>query len=306
MRYFVRVAESLNFRAAAAALNVSAPALSRQVRDLEEELGARLLERNTQTVRLTNAGRVYLEEAGKILAQVKQAANYVREAESGRRGHLRIGTIGRRLGPELPRCLGAFQERFPDVAVELLELDYAEQAEALRAGRIEVGFMPRHALPESGTGFQAETVLSRPIFALVGRKHPLAGARAVALAEVARERLLFLGKHKASMSADYARELFSARGLAPGKICEVKGFPILLAMVASEQGVSLMGFGALATETGEVVLRPLRETGPDLTLEFCAVYPRAGRGPEEPVRHFLDMLRAVTGSKSRSSRRKRK
>jgi DNA-binding transcriptional LysR family regulator len=299
LRYFACVAEALNFRAAAHTLHVSTPALSRQIRDLEAELGVRLLDRNTQGVRLTNAGRVFLPEVRAILAQVQRAAAWAREAGQGRRGELRVGTIGRRLAHYLPQCLAQFQNRYPELQVELVELDYAEQAEGLRRGAIDIGFMPGHVIASLGPGLRRQTVLSIPLFALLGRRHRLARHRRVALAELAQERLLFLGQNKASMSAEYARQLFAARGLAARDLAEVRGFPILLAMVAARQGVSLMGFEPNLSGTRDVVLRPLKEASPDLQLEFCAVYPSPGPQPKPPVEHFLAVLREVAAQSGR-------
>ena len=293
LRYFVAVADALNFRAAAGALHVSAPALSKQIKDLEEELGVRLLDRDTQSVRLTNGGAVFLGEARLLLAQVKQAAEHAREAQLGRRGRLTIGTLGRRLAHCMPQCLTTFQTRYPDIRVELVEMDYAEQFAALKAGTLDIGFMPAHAANSLGMRFQHEIVLTVPLFALLARKHPLAAASAVALADLAGEKLLFLGKTKASMSADYARNLFSARNISPGEITEVKGFQTLIAMVAARQGVSLLGFENMAGTTPGVVLRPLKDKGPDLKLHFCAVHRDSGHKSAQPVHRFLGVLREV-------------
>jgi DNA-binding transcriptional LysR family regulator len=301
LRYFVRVAEALSFRAAAKTLRVSAPALSRQIRDLEEELGVRLLDRNTQIVRLTQCGRVFLPEARDILAQVTRAAEFAREAHRGARGCLRVGTIGRRLAQFLPDCLADFQRRYPEAQVELVELDYAEQIHALRTGTLDIGFMPAHVVPPLGTGFRQETILSVPIFAMVGAKHPLAPTARLTLARLATERLLFLGKNKASMSADYARGLFAARNLQPREVREVNGFQILITMVAAGQGVSLMGFEPNLPGASGVVLRPLKDRGNDLRLEFCAIYPTYGRDPNRLAESFWLTLREVASSRRRSA-----
>lgn len=298
LRYFVGVAETLNFRAAANTLHISAPALSAQIKDLEEELGVRLLDRNTQKVRLTNSGAVFLTEVRTILAQVKRAATHAREAQQGQRGRLTVGTIGRRLAHCMPRCLTTFQTRFPDIRVELAEMDYAEQLAALKTGSLDIGFMPARVALPLGPRFHQETVLSAPIFALLGRRHRLANARSVALSSLAEERLLFLSKTKSSMCAEYARTLFSARGLSPREIAEVKGFQTLLAMVAAGHGASLLGFESAVSAAPDVVLRPLKDRGPDLKLDFCAVYPDHGRKAVQPAHRFITVLRETVAQES--------
>src|SRR5215217_6751400 len=117
LRYFIAVAEALNFRRAAEQLRVAQPALSKQIRDLEDELGARLLDRNTAGVRLTDAGAVLLNEARQILLAAQQAAIAVRDAAQGRRGRIVIGNIGAMSAAILPSNLTAFRERYPDVDV---------------------------------------------------------------------------------------------------------------------------------------------------------------------------------------------
>jgi len=293
LNYFVAVAETLNYRAAAEALHVSAPALSRQIKDLEEELGVRLLDRNTQTVRLTNSGAVYLAEARKILARVKHAAELAREAEQGRRGHLAVGTMGRTLAHRMPQCLTLFADRHPDIHVELVEMDYAEQFAALENGTLDIGFMPTHVACPLGARFRREAVMSTPVLAVLGRRHRLAQARNVSLADLAGTRLLFLEATKTSIGADYARTLFSNRGLEPREIAEVKGFQTLMAMVAARQGVSLLGFeSSVASATG-VVLRPLKDRGDDLKLQFCAVHRDSNHENGQPVHRFIAVLREV-------------
>ena len=293
LRYFVSVAEALSFRAAAATLHVSAPALSKQIKDLESELGVRLLDRDTQSVRLTRSGAVLLTEARSILAHAQRTAAMVREAEHGRRGRLAIGTIGRTLAPFLPQCLATFHTRFPEVQVELMELDYAEQFAGLAAGTLDLGFMPGHVPFPPKSHYHKEVILRTPLLAVLAKKHPLAKDRRVTLASVAAERLLVLEKNKTSVSVDYARQLFISRGLAVREIREVKGFPALIALVAARQGVSLLGFESSVASAPGVVLRPLRDRGPDLEFHFSAVYRDTSQTGSPAVKHYLNVLREV-------------
>src|SRR5262245_60235793 len=122
LRYFVAVAEALSFRGAAERLRVAQPALSKQIRDLEDECGARLFDRNTSRVRMTDAGAVLLEEARQLLAQANRLPALVRDAAQGRRGRLIIGNIGSLTAGFLPASLAAFHAKFPDVDVTLIEL----------------------------------------------------------------------------------------------------------------------------------------------------------------------------------------
>lgn len=127
LRYFVAVADELNFRKAAERLNVTRPALSKQIKDLEEETGLHLLERDTVSVALTDAGSVFLAEARAILSDVENAVALAREAQDGRRGELRIGSAGQIAASFLPEALRAFRSTFPDVEVVFVEMTPPEQ-----------------------------------------------------------------------------------------------------------------------------------------------------------------------------------
>ena len=291
LRYYVGVAEALSFRAAAENLHVSAPALSKQIKELEGELGVRLLDRDTQRVRLTPGGAVFLKEARLILAQVARAAELARATSKGRHGHLKIGTIGRTLAHFMPECLATFQARHPEVEIELIELDYDAQFAALAAGTLDIGFMPGHIPLPKKPKLHRETVLATPLLAVLGKRHRLAKARAVTLAELAQERLLVLEKIKTSVSVEYAHTLFNAHGLTPREVTEVKSFQGLLAMVAAGHGASLLGFESSVASAPGLVLRPLSDQGPHLELKFSAVYRDTEAGPLR--QKFLGVLSEV-------------
>jgi DNA-binding transcriptional LysR family regulator len=139
LRYFVAVAETLSFRKAASRLSVSEPALSQQVRHLEDELGVKLFDRNSKGVELTEAGRVFLRSAGRTLVSAQEAVAQVREVAAGQRGRLLIGSIGPLVHAFLPDALARFRERFPLVEVTVLNMNGRAQAEALANGTIMLG-----------------------------------------------------------------------------------------------------------------------------------------------------------------------
>jgi DNA-binding transcriptional LysR family regulator len=138
LRYFVAVAEALSFRKAARRLSVSAAALSQQVADLENELGLKLLNRNSRRVELTEVGRVFLGGARRTLVSAQEAMSQAQEAARGERGRLAIGSI-HLVHAFLPDALARFRERFPLVEVTVLNMDNRTQVEALENGRIMLG-----------------------------------------------------------------------------------------------------------------------------------------------------------------------
>ncbi|HEX7653263.1 MAG TPA: LysR family transcriptional regulator [Verrucomicrobiae bacterium] len=141
LRYFVAVAEELSFRRAAERLHLAQPALSAQVKNLENQLDVKLLERTTRTVRLTAAGRALLQEARNVLGAVTQAEQSAKQAHIGLVGTLRLGMIAPTATPRLANTLREHRQRFPGVQLALYELTSAEQLRRLRAGELDVGLL---------------------------------------------------------------------------------------------------------------------------------------------------------------------
>ena len=141
VRYFVAVAEELHFGRAARRVHVAQPALSKQVMNLERELGAQLLDRRGRKVELTEAGRVFLERARVILEGVAEAELATARAGSGETGRLTIGFTGMALYGVAPRVVKAFGERYPAVDFALREMRTPAMTEALLGRRVDIGFL---------------------------------------------------------------------------------------------------------------------------------------------------------------------
>lgn len=149
LRYFIAVAEELSFRRAAERLHMAQPPLSAQIKGLEEELRVRLLERTTRSVRLTPAGRVFLDEARQVMAASEQAGKRAREAEHGMAGALRVGMIAPVANQAMARILRHFRQQYPGVQLSLFVLSSPEQLRRLRAGELDAGLLrPPVGYPE--------------------------------------------------------------------------------------------------------------------------------------------------------------
>ena len=176
LRYFVMVAEELNFRRAAERLHVAQPALSAQIKNLEEELGVKLFERTTRSVLLTQTGQVFLGEARGILGATAHAEQLVRKAEHGLVGTLRVGVITPATGPLLARVLRNFHQKYPGVQLSLSALTTTEQLKRLRAGELDAGLLrPPVSSPELDTRYveQAPQVLAAPAGHRLAKKRKL-------------------------------------------------------------------------------------------------------------------------------------
>ena len=176
LRYFVAVAEELSFRGAADKLHVAQPALSAQVKALEDELGVKLMERTTRSVNLTNAGRVLLEEARSVIKAATRAENRVRHADHGLAGVLRIGIIAPSANVWLSNILSQFRVRHPGVEFSFFDLPSIEQLHRLRDHELVVGFLrPPIGLPQLDYQLveQAPQVLALPASHRLARKKVL-------------------------------------------------------------------------------------------------------------------------------------
>jgi DNA-binding transcriptional LysR family regulator len=177
LRYFAAVAEEQNFRRAAERLRVAQPALSAQVKALEDELGVHLLERTTRSVKLTHAGRVFLEETRAVLAAAARAERRAKRAEQGLVGTLRLGIIAPAANAWLAEILRNFRRLFPRVQLSMSDLTSVEQLRRLRSGELDVGLLrPPVGLPELEYRFveQSRQVLAAPSGHRLARKHQLA------------------------------------------------------------------------------------------------------------------------------------
>ena len=183
VRYFVAVAEHLHFRRAAEAIHIAQPALSRQIRALEKDLGVALFDRDQRSTTLTAAGRQLLEDAPALLAGADAAWRRVQRV--GRGTHRLV--VGFRAGITVTAATRAFAEIRPDVTVDVVRLEWDDQEELLRSGRIDVGFVRR---PIDERGLRLIPLFTEDRLAALPASHPLARRRTLRTADLADERHL--------------------------------------------------------------------------------------------------------------------
>jgi DNA-binding transcriptional LysR family regulator len=212
LRYFVAVAEELHFRRAAERLHVAQPAVSEQVRKLEEELGVRLLERTQRSVSLTNAGAAMLEEARRVLHQAERAIAVARDARDHATNRLRVGYLPDSLPPLVPRALQQLQKRMPNTRVSLETGAARNLIEDVRAGRLDAAVV---SLPAPTAGL--ERTLLGPQSAVVAMPvmHRLATDDEIDLARLAPERIVLLPREVNPAFHDGVIALCREAGISP-------------------------------------------------------------------------------------------
>lgn len=172
LRYFVVLAKELNFRRAAEILRVASPSLSRQIKDLEHELEARLFERDTKKVKLTGAGVVFLEQAEAVLAKADEAVAAVRGAVGGHTGKLMLSNIGPMGGEFLPATLTRFAQTYPHVEVSLKEVSPDEQIAQLENKQIQIAFTLNQAGDPKIPHLEHHVIFERDPIVLLSKFHP--------------------------------------------------------------------------------------------------------------------------------------
>jgi DNA-binding transcriptional LysR family regulator len=208
LRYFVAVAEALNFTKAATGLRVAQPALSRQVSDLEDELGVDLLRRTSHGVLLTAEGKLYLEEARGILRRAEESVTKVRALARGELGELQVGYVPPLDFHILPRALAEFQKTTPAVKVVLRDLGSDELCAELRNGTLHLALMMQPS-EELIVGIEFEEIGRYPFFVAMASGHSLARMKAVAIESLAREPLVVLDRRKNSEFHRILRRVFT-------------------------------------------------------------------------------------------------
>jgi DNA-binding transcriptional LysR family regulator len=255
LRYFVAVARAQSFIRAAESLNMAQPPLTRQIQDLEAELGLTLIRRGTRPVQLTEAGRVLFEQAVQILERTEELRAMASRLRAAQTRRLSIGFVGSALYGDLPALIRRFRAMRPEVDVSLLEMTTLEQLAALKEGRIDAGF---GRILFEDAAIHRHLLRNEPVVAAVWCGHRLlTRPGAIALAELARETLIVYPKAPRPSYADQVLSIFRDRGLKPDAVHEVRELQTALGLVAAETGVCLVPVSVTRLRRDNVEYRDL-------------------------------------------------
>jgi DNA-binding transcriptional LysR family regulator len=281
LRYFVAVAEELNFRRAAERLRLAQPPLSTQIKSLEIELGVRLFERSTRSVKLTPAGQAFLGEARGVLAAAERAAQQARRAGQGLLGTLRLGVLAPAATERLARILRRYRRRFPSIQLSLHQLTSVEQLHLLRGDQLDVGLVrPPVDRSELGSRYFEES----PMVLATPAGHRLAKVRRVKWADFHNDPMVMIHPTLQHGYYDPFLKLCGEAGATP-TIGQYAGD------VHSKMWLVSAGFGvAPTTKTIAKVRRPglvFRDLPADLPLvQTLLVWKHGNNSPV--LRNFLE------------------
>jgi DNA-binding transcriptional LysR family regulator len=284
LRYFVAVAEELHFRRAAARLHVSQPPLSQQIRQLEEEMGCRLLARTRRRVELTAAGEAFLRDARVLLAELEGAVATARRIDAGQTGRLRVNFVGSALLAGVPDIVQRFRAARPGIELELRERSTVEQLRAIRASAVDVGLV---RLPlDDDAELRVELVRRERTLAAMALDHPLAALRRIPLRRLAAEPFVLFPRAQAPGFHDLLIGSVGAAGGPPEVVQYAPEMLTIIGLVAAGIGISLVPESVVRLALDGVTYRPVAGAP---RAELAAI-TRAG-DPSPATRAFVAELR---------------
>lgn len=289
LRYFTAVARELSFSRAAQQLHIAQPPLSRQIRSLEEELGAELIDRSSRPLRLTPAGRFFQAQALQLLDRMAEVQAATARIAGGTRTWFGLGFVPSTLYGALPEVIRRFREAQPEVELSLFEMTTVQQIEALKSGRIDVGFGRLQIDDDAVVG---ELVREEPVVAALPTNHRLLRHKSVTLAKLAAEPLLLYPAKPRPSYADQVLEMFRSRGLTPVVALETNEVQTAIGLVVAGIGYALVPRSVQALDRAGVVYVPLSDKG-----VTTPIFISSRKGDESELTTFIrEMVHSLPSS----------
>jgi len=287
LRSFLAVADELHFGRAAERLHVAQPPLSRTIKQLERELGTRLFDRNTRSVRLTSSGQALMDPAQEVLDALRRAETAVRSADHGEVGTVRIAFAGVSTHRLVARLARVVRSQRPGIQLELSSQNFAQPAmKRLLAGETDLALGRWDVVPAE---ISAQVVMPDSLVLAVPDTHALAGARRLSIGQLASEGFISLPPHEGSVLPDRLRRLAHANGFVADVVQVAPDTQTALALVSAEVGCHLTLASVAENVTDpHVVFIPLNESTPSLDVHLRAAWRRADQNPA--LRAVLDEL----------------
>jgi DNA-binding transcriptional LysR family regulator len=286
IRYFLTLADELNFTRAAGRLHISQPPLTRQIQQLEASMGVVLFERTTRGVALTQAGQVFLEEARKLVALADQAANKTRLAHTGQMGRLDIGIFGSATLNVIPTLLIELRKTHPAIVITLQNTTKTELIDAVRGRRLDIGF--NRVLPDL-PDLKVETVMIENLYVAVHKDHPLARRRVLGVRDLVNQALIVFPNNVRPTFADTVVALCMDEGFTPNIVHEVGDVMTCIALVSAGLGMAVVPESAANLQLPGVRYHLLRS--PAAKVDLSCIYHADNSSPALAV--FLDIVRRL-------------
>lgn len=286
LRYFVAVAEELNFNRAGKRLYISQQALSKQIRDLEEELEIQLFYRTKHQVKLTEAGTVFLKESRQLLHQAQKAVQVSQRASRGEIGQIKLSFVASALHTLLPEVLEIFNESYPDVEIVMNENCTQDQVQALLKSESDVGFL---YLPIEDKYFNIQPILEESLVVVLPEKHPLSTLEKLPLKALKNESFILHPRDEGPVLYDRIISLCEGAGFVPKVVQEVHTSKTRIGWVAAGIGISFVFASLQNLMNSEVVYKQVNEV--EIALQLAAVWRKDNSSPL--LREFMKVVEKV-------------
>jgi DNA-binding transcriptional LysR family regulator len=285
IRSFLSVAETLHFGRSARLLNLSQPALSLQVKALEDELGIQLLSRNRQGTALTEAGQVFREDALIALEKLEFARRKAQWASAGKLGHIRIGFISTAGFEIVPNLMRRFRKSYPDIDFSIRNILTGAQLEMIEDGLLDVGFL---RLPiETRKGIEVTTVHREPFVAILPSWHSLSAKKEIRLRELKGNPFVMYAREYAPGFHDLLTGILSNAGVIPKVVQTAGEMPTLISLVDAGVGVSIVPASVAKRIVSKVSVCSIADRMPESQIGLAF----ARQNTAAVVRRFCDLAR---------------
>lgn len=239
LRYFIAVAEELNFTEAAKHLFVAQSAVSQQIADLEKKIGVQLFIRNKRSVKLTKAGAVLLKEAISLVNKSEEAIEKARHAELGIIGSLNIGFLGYTEKIFLPYLIRQFRRNYPKVDLHLNQFNHGMLIESLKTGELDIVFTLAFGLDPIG-GLKKKSIFMETISIVMHCEHPLANRSSIAIADLSEERFITVNRQESPQGFNKTLLMCANSGFSPNIVSEPKLLHTVLLLVDAGMGIAIL------------------------------------------------------------------
>jgi DNA-binding transcriptional LysR family regulator len=290
LRYFVAVAEAMSFTKAAQKLHLAQPSLTRQVRNLEDEIGVRLLNRANNRIALTEQGRRFLFDSKKVLAMCAESVAAVQRMNQGENSQVNIGYMANIHHRLLPATLGAFRKLCPHVALNLFDMTSAEQFQALEARKIDLGYVGLHPAL-SNQDLLAAGVAFETMLVAVPTLHPLAKKAKLKLPDLAPQFFIGMSAKTHPGAREWLLETCQNAGFCGKILQEADVEQTAIRFVAAGLGVALIPEQFTKMPHKGVVFRPLSPP-----LSRAATIAWRADNPSEPLNAYIRIVKELSPS----------
>jgi DNA-binding transcriptional LysR family regulator len=297
LRYFLAVSEELNFGRAALRLHISQPPLSRQIRQLEDQLGVELFLRGKSGVALTEAGAAFLPEVRRTLVQAEKAVAVARAARGAEGGKFVVGYTTVFDRSAIPDVADRLRQRFPNWRIVTRGKHSIRLVRDVKNGTMDAAFIGLHTETQ---GLTVETILEEPLVLALPAKHQLAQKRRLGFDDLRDEPIFWFERRLNPGFYDHCQAFFEQIGFKPNVIPEPPDHHIMLGLIAEGQGVALISASLQNVKRRGVVFRALKEEAKKLSMGIVVAYSERN---QSPVLHpFLELVRTSTLTPSPAKR----